>query len=139
MFVNCIKYCSVIIGTLLLVSGCKSTPDFPISNEFDGRWHGKRTDISNASICLPTTITGTIKKGNVTFKQTYNQSYLTGWVSSDGNLVLNPSNTNWPYKFTGKANNNKITGTWNVSGAAPCNGTWYVNRIDEYKKAPTAK
>lgn len=105
-------------------------PSFAISTAFDGRWEGKRIDISGDKICLETRVFGTIEQGEVKLTLMYNNTLLRGWISEDGTLELYADSPRWGYRFTGMAQNNRIDGEWRVTNA-PCNGEWYIE-----KKAP---
>ncbi|MCC4800672.1 hypothetical protein BCT30_04790 [Enterovibrio norvegicus] len=103
------------------------TAPFSVSNQFDGEWEGKRTDISGDNICLQTRIIGTIKEGKVSLRLMYNNTYLEGFVSDTGELALYADSQKWGYRFTGTANDDRIDGDWKVTNAV-CNGTWQLEK-----------
>ncbi|WP_028022927.1 hypothetical protein [Enterovibrio calviensis] len=98
---------------------------FTVSNQFDGKWEGKRTDISGDSICLQTRIIGTIKQGKVSLRLMYNNTYLEGFISDTGELALFADSQKWGYRFDGSADSDQIKGNWKVTNA-PCKGTWQL-------------
>ena len=122
---------SVCILSAIGLGACQSTssvkPDFSVSQAFDGQWRGERVDVSGDTICRQTTIVGTVASGEARLWLSYNQTLLTGWIASNGDLTLSGNSPRWDYKFSGKAEGNAIKGDWSV-GNAPCRGTWYVTR-----------
>lgn len=114
-----------------------ASPPFTPSAAFDGEWQGERFDESGDSICLPTAVVGTIKNGAVKLKLSYNNTYLLGWISEQGELVLYSDSLRWGYRFTGQyqqesasSDQPRIAGHWRVTNAL-CQGTWYVAPVNE--------
>lgn len=104
-----------------------SKPDFTVSHQFDGQWLGRRVNTTNNNMCERTTITGRVVDGKVSLLLTYNGTPLQGWIAENGDLKLYANHRQWDYRFSGKANSNKIQGKWHLTNG-PCQGTWYIER-----------
>ena len=105
-----------------------SKPNFTVSKEFDGKWLGRRVDVTGNNMCSKTTMAGTVVDGFAQFVLTYNGTPLKGWIEErEGDLVLYATNEQWDYRFTGTANNNRISGSWHLKNGI-CKGSWYLEK-----------
>ncbi|WP_232312962.1 hypothetical protein [Enterovibrio coralii] len=99
---------------------------FEVSDAFDGKWEGRRFDVSGDKICLETRILGEIENGQVSLRLMYNNTMLKGWISDEGKLSLYSDNARWGYDF-------QATQTTKRS---PAIGRYQMRLATEHGKSP---
>ncbi|GAK87303.1 hypothetical protein JCM19238_4913 [Vibrio ponticus] len=79
------------------------------------------------NLCSKTAITGVVESGFVQLTLAYNGTALTGWIDSQGQLILYANHSQWDYRFTGHAIGDRIGGRWYLTNG-PCKGSWSIER-----------
>ncbi|WP_114765101.1 hypothetical protein [Vibrio rhodolitus] len=102
-------------------------PGFDVHQGFDGRWQGRREDVTGNNLCSKTAITGVVENGFVQLTLAYNGTVLTGWIDSQGQLTLYANHSQWDYRFSGNAIGDRIGGRWYLTNG-PCKGSWSIER-----------
>lgn len=112
---------------LALPPHLSSPPPNEVATAFEGPWNGTRINVTGDSMCIPTSIMGSVKNGYLSFNLQYNLTTISGWIAKDGTLTLDHDNPDWSYNFTGTAKGDEISGEWSVVNAN-CEGTCFLKR-----------